>query len=314
VRVVVTGGAGFLGSFLCESLVSRGDPVLCLDNLSTGRLPNISHLLDFSNFEFMEADVSDEIRVKGNVDVVAHFASPASPQAYLSRPLETLAVGSRGTENALQLAARHKARFILASTSEVYGSSAVHPQPEDYWGNVNPIGPRSAYNEAKRFAEALTMAYRKAKAVDTGIIRIFNTYGPRMAADDGRVVTTFITQALNGDSLTVYGTGSQTRSLCYVDDLVWGILAMIDSAEPGPINLGNPKEISVAGIARLILAITRSQSSIVYRPLPQDDPSRRCPQITLAEELLGWCPKISVEEGVRRTVAWFQGRPDEFMR
>jgi dTDP-glucose 4,6-dehydratase len=313
-RVVVTGGAGFLGSFLCESLIGRGDAVVCLDNLSTGRLANIHHLLDIPAFEFMETDASRDYTIKGHVDAVAHLASPASPPAYMAHPLETLAAGSSGTENAVRLAAAHRARFILASTSEVYGDPAVHPQPEEYWGNVNPIGPRSPYDEAKRFAEALTVAYRQAKAVNTGIIRIFNTYGPRMSARDGRVVTTFIAQALNGDPLTVYGTGSQTRSLCYVDDLVRGILAMIDSAEPGPVNLGNPEEFSVTAIAELVLDLTRSNSSIAYCPLPQDDPSRRCPQITLAEEILCWHPKISVEEGVRRTIAWFRSRPDELMK
>lgn len=305
-RVVVTGGAGFLGSHLCEALIGRGDTVVCVDNLITGRLANIAHLAGHREFSVCEADVAAGLAVPGRVDAVAHLASPASPVDYLRRPLETLAVGSRGTENALGLAARDGARFVLASTSEVYGDPALHPQPEEYWGNVNPIGPRSVYDEAKRFAEALTMAFRRAHKVNAGIVRIFNTFGPRMAADDGRVVSNFIVQALRGEPLTIYGDGSQTRSLCYVDDLIRGLIAMIDAEEPGPVNLGNPEEFSVAEIAKLVLRITGSASSVTYCPLPQDDPVRRCPQISRAASLLGWQPRVSVEQGIHRTVAWFR--------
>ncbi len=310
-RVVVTGGAGFLGSHLCDALVSRGDSVLCLDNVSTGRLDNVEHLLGHPAFQFAEADVSADMPVTGAVDAVAHLASPASPPDYLLRPLETLAVGSQGTTNALRLAHRHGARFLLASTSEVYGDPETHPQPEDYWGNVNPVGRRSVYDEAKRFAEALTAAYRRAQGVNTGIVRIFNTFGPRMSARDGRIVTNFITQALNGDPLTLYGDGTQTRSFCYVDDLIRGIVAMIDSTEPGPLNLGNPEEFTVAEFARLVLRITGANSLIEHLPLPEDDPARRCPVIIRAREALGWQPEIPVEEGVRRTVAWLRSRPGE---
>jgi dTDP-glucose 4,6-dehydratase len=310
-RVLVTGGAGFLGSHLCEAVLARGDAVVCIDNLSTGRLENISHLVDATGFEFIEADVTCGLDLAGPFDAVAHLASPASPPAYLRLPLETLAVGSAGTESALRLAHRDGARFVLASTSEVYGDPQVHPQPEDYWGNVNPTGPRSVYDEAKRFAEALTSAYRSARGVDTGIIRIFNTYGPRMSAGDGRIVTNFVSQALTGQPLTIYGDGSQTRSFCYVDDLVRGILAMLSSNEPGPINLGNPEEFSVADFAQLVLKITGSASAIEYLPLPTDDPGRRRPVITRAEQLLGWKPGIPVEDGVRHTVEWFRSRPEE---
>jgi dTDP-glucose 4,6-dehydratase len=307
----VTGGAGFLGSHLCEAVLARGDSLVCIDNLSTGRLKNISHLADAAGFEFIEADITRGLDLPGKFDAVAHLASPASPPAYLRLPLETLAVGSAGTQSALRLAHRDGARFVLASTSEVYGDPQVHPQPEDYWGNVNPVGPRSVYDEAKRFAEALTTAYRSARGADTGIVRIFNTYGPRMSAGDGRIVTNFVSQALTGQPLTIYGDGSQTRSFCYVDDLVRGILAMLGSNEPGPINLGNPEEFSVAGFAQLVLKITGSSSAIEYLPLPADDPGRRRPVITRAEQLLGWKPGIPVEDGIRRTVEWFRSRPEE---
>ncbi len=310
-RVVVTGGAGFLGSHLCDALMARGDAVVCVDNFATGRLENIAHLLGRDGFGLIEADVSAGLDVPGPADVVAHLASPASPPDYLRLPLETLAAGSRGTENAARLAGRSGARFVLALTSEVYGDPAVHPQPEDYWGNVNPIGPRSVYDESKRFAEALTTAYREARGLNTGIIRIFNTYGPRMSAGDGRIVTNFITQALNGDPLTIYGDGSQTRSFCYVDDLIRGIVAMIDSAERGPVNLGNPAEFTVADFARLVLRVTGSSSQVEHRPLPVDDPARRCPVITRARQALGWAPQVGPEEGLRRTAAWFRSRPDE---
>ncbi|HEX6469486.1 MAG TPA: UDP-glucuronic acid decarboxylase family protein [Streptosporangiaceae bacterium] len=305
-RVVITGGAGFLGSHLCDALLARGDSVVCVDNLVTGRLTNVEHLLGHPDFGFAECDVADRIDIPGQVDVVAHLASPASPPQYMRRPLETLAVGSRGTENALKLAQHHDARFLLASTSEVYGSPAVHPQPEEYWGNVNPIGPRSVYDEGKRFAEALTMAYGRTLGVDVGIIRIFNTYGPRMSAHDGRIVTNFIRQALSGEPLTIYGDGTQTRSFCYVDDLIRGIVAMLDSAEPGPLNLGNPEEFTVSELATIVRRITGSHSPVSYLQLPQDDPPRRRPLITRAAELFGWRPEIDVEEGIRRTVAWFR--------
>jgi dTDP-glucose 4,6-dehydratase len=307
-RVLITGGAGFLGSHLCDALRARGDTVVCVDDLSTGRRENIEHLAGQPGFEFVQADVASGLDVGGPFDAVAHLASPASPPAYLRLPLQTLAVGSSGTENALRLAERENARFVLASTSEVYGDPEVHPQPESYWGNVNPIGPRSVYDEAKRFAEALTSAYRRSRRVNTGIVRIFNTYGPRMSADDGRIVTNFIGQALAGQPLTVYGDGSQTRSFCYVDDLIRGIVAMIDSADPGPINLGNPEEFSVAAFARLVLSITGSTSRIEYRPLPTDDPVRRRPMIDVAAARLGWKPEISVGDGVRKTVEWFRSR------
>lgn len=310
-RTLVTGGAGFIGSHLCDALIARGDEVVCADNLSTGRMENIAHLLDRPGFKFVQADVSAELEVTGPFDAVAHLASPASPPHYLRLPLETLAVGSKGTENALRVAHQHGARFVLASTSEVYGDPAMHPQQESYWGNVNPIGPRSVYDEAKRFAEALTFAWRRSRAVNTGIIRIFNTYGPRMSAADGRIVTNFITQALTGRSLTVYGDGSQTRSFCYVEDLVVGILRMLDGTEPGPINLGNPEEFTVADFATLVLELTASGSAIEFRPLPADDPTRRCPDISAATRLLGWHPTISAKEGVRHTVDWFRSRPDE---
>jgi nucleoside-diphosphate-sugar epimerase len=310
-RVVVTGGAGFLGSHLCDAILARGDSAVCVDNLATGRPDNVAHLMDSPGFTFVEADVSLALDVPGPVDAVAHLASPASPPEYLRLPLETLAAGSRGTENAVRLAHQHGARFVLASTSEVYGDPAVHPQSEDYWGNVNPVGPRSVYDEAKRFAEALTRAYRDTKGVNAGIIRIFNTYGPRMNAQDGRIVTNFITQALNGDPLTIYGDGSQTRSFCYVDDLIRGIVRMIDSAEAGPVNLGNPEEFTVTEFARLVLRLTGSDSPVEHLPLPVDDPTRRCPVITRASQALGWQPQVRVEDGIRRTIEWFRSRPDE---
>ena len=310
-RVVVTGGAGFLGSHLCDAIIARGDSVVCVDNLATGRPENVAHLMGRPGFTFVEADVSSALDVPGPVDAVAHLASPASPPEYLRLPLETLAVGSRGTENALRVAHRHGARFVLASTSEVYGDPAVHPQSEDYWGNVNPVGPRSVYDEAKRFAEALTRAYRDTHGVDAGIIRIFNTYGPRMNAQDGRIVSNFITQALNGDPLTIYGDGTQTRSFCYVDDLIRGIVSMIDCAESGPVNLGNPEEFTVTDFAKLVLRLTGSDSPVEHLPLPVDDPTRRCPVITRASHMLGWQPEVRVEDGVRRTVEWFRSRPEE---
>ncbi|WP_078599849.1 UDP-glucuronic acid decarboxylase family protein [Streptomyces violens] len=307
-KVVVTGGGGFLGSHLCEALLRRGDTVWCLDNFSTGKPANVAHLIGDPRFRLGRADVTAAFDVSGPVDAVAHLASPASPPDYHRLPLETLSVGSRGTENALRLAQRHGARFVLASTSEAYGDPAVHPQPEDYWGNVNPVGPRSVYDEAKRYAEALSMAYRRSLDVDVGILRIFNTYGPRMRPHDGRVVSTFVRQALAGHPLTLYGDGSQTRSFCYVDDLVRGIVAMLDSTHSGPVNLGNPSERTVRQLAELVLCLTGSPSRIEHRPLPVDDPTRRCPVITRAREELRWAPVIPLEEGLRNTVAWFAGR------
>jgi dTDP-glucose 4,6-dehydratase len=315
-KVLITGGAGFLGSHLCDTLIARGDEVVCVDNLSTGRAENIAHLAGRAGFSILRGDVTAGLEATGPFGVVAHLASPASPPAYLRRPLETLAAGSKGTENVLRIAERDGARFLLASTSEVYGDPQVHPQPEDYWGNVNPVGPRSVYDEAKRFAEALTTAYRTARSVNTGIVRIFNTYGPRMSASDGRIVSNFICQALTGRPLTVYGDGRQTRSFCYVDDLVAGLVAMIDSAEPGPVNLGNPEEFEVGEFARLVLEITGSSAPIEYRPLPVDDPTRRRPVIDRAANRLGWKPETPVEVGVRKTAEWFSAvlRTDELGR
>lgn len=303
-RILVTGGAGFLGSNLCTLLIERGDTVICLDDLSTGRLANLEHLFSSPLFTFVEASVLDPIDIADGVEGVVHLASPASPPAYLQRPIFTLRTGSEGTRHALDFALAKSARFILASTSEVYGDPLIHPQSEEYWGNVNPLGPRSVYDEAKRYAEALTTAYRTACGADTGIVRIFNTYGPRMRSDDGRVVTNFIDQALRCAPLTVFGDGSQTRSLCYVDDLVRGLAAMLDSAEPGPINLGNPTELTVVQIAELVAELVGSTSAIERYPLPQDDPTRRQPDITKARELLGWAPQVLLTDGLARTIEW----------
>ena len=303
-RILVTGGAGFLGSHLCDLLIARGDTVVSLDDLSTGSRDNIQHLEASPRFSFIEGSVLNPLDIDGDFDGVVHLASPASPPVYLARPIFTLRTGSEGTLNALEFACSKAARFILASTSEVYGDPLVHPQAEDYWGNVNPAGPRSVYDEAKRYAEALTTAYRSSGRADTGIVRIFNTYGPRMRPDDGRVVSSFIDQALRLAPLTVFGDGSQTRSLCYVDDLVRGIAAMLDSSEPGPINLGNPVELSVQEIAELVLELVGSPSEIQLRPLPEDDPTRRRPDITLARDRLGWNPRVPVHEGIARTIEW----------
>jgi dTDP-glucose 4,6-dehydratase len=310
-RIVVTGGAGFLGSHLCETMLGHGAQVVCVDDLSTGRRHNIEPFLDHPRFTFIQADVTESFKVNGPIDAVAHLASPASPPDYHRMPLQTLAVGSRGTENALHLAHTHGARFLLASTSEVYGDPLVHPQREDYWGNVSSIGPRSVYDEAKRYAEAVTMAYHRSYGVDVGIVRIFNTYGPRMRPQDGRVVSSFITQALTGDPLTIYGDGLQTRSFCYVDDLVAGLVAMLESTETGPINLGNPQEYTMRELAELVLEITGSTSGIEHHPLPKDDPTRRRPDIGQARSRLGWEPAADVQEGLRRTVADFASRPGE---
>ena len=302
--VLVTGGAGFIGSHVCDGLIARGDTVLCLDDLSTGRRDNILHLGASPRFAFTEASVLDPLDVSGAFDAVIHLASPAAPLAYLNRPIFTLRTGSEGTRNVLDLAGAKSARFILASTSEVYGEPLVHPQTEDYWGNVNPIGPRSVYDEAKRYAEALTTAYRTSGGVDTGIVRIFNTYGPRMRSDDGRVVSNFVHQSLTGQPLTVFGHGTQTRSLCYVDDMVHGILAMLDSDEAGPINLGNPAELTIIELAELVLELTGSSSQLELKPLPEDDPTRRRPDITRARTRLGWNPRVPVREGIARTIEW----------
>ena len=303
-RILVTGGAGFIGSHVCDVLIAEGRTVVCLDDLSTGCRANIEHLDVSAKFSFMEASVLNPVDVKGGFDGVVHLASPASPFAYLDRPIFTLRTGSEGTRNVLDFAMAKSARFILASTSEVYGEPLVHPQSEEYWGNVNSVGPRSVYDEAKRYAEALTTAYRTSNGVDTGIVRIFNTYGPRMRPNDGRVVSSFIHQALNCKPLTVFGDGSQTRSLCYVDDMVHGILAMLDSDDPGPINLGNPVELTVLEIAELVLELVGSSSPIELQPLPQDDPTRRRPEITRAHSRLGWTPRVSVREGFARTIEW----------
>ncbi len=300
-RVAVLGGAGFLGSHLCDRLVARGDTVVCVDDFSTGRRSNVAHLGGHPGFTLVEADVSRAIPVEGPLDAVCHLASPASPPDYLARPLETLAVGSEGTRLGLELAERNGARFLLASTSEVYGDPTVHPQPESYWGNVNPVGPRSVYDEAKRFAEALTFAHHRARGADVGVVRIFNTYGPRLRPDDGRVVSNFLAQALRGEPLTVYGDGSQTRSLCYVDDEVGGLLAMLDAPVAGPVNIGNPDEHTVLELARTVLELTGSASTIVHRPLPADDPERRRPDIALARQLLGWEPTTPLAVGLART-------------
>ncbi len=306
-RVVVLGGGGFLGSHLCERLLGRGDDVVCVDDFSTGRPSNVAHLADDPAFSLLEADVSRSVPVEGTVTAVCHLASPASPPDYLALPLETLAVGSEGTRRGLELAARHGARFLLASTSEVYGDPEVHPQSEDYWGRVNPVGPRSVYDEAKRFAEALTMAHHRTRGTDVAIARIFNTYGPRLRPDDGRVVSNFLLQAMRGEPLTVYGDGSQTRSLCYVEDLVRGLLALLDAELSGPVNFGNPDETTVLELARTVIALLGSSSVVEHRPLPTDDPTRRRPDIGLARAALGWEPMVGLEEGLVRTAGFLAG-------
>jgi dTDP-glucose 4,6-dehydratase len=310
VRVLVTGGAGFLGSHLCDRLLLEGHEVVAMDNLSTGNLNNIAHLDAQPRFRFVRHDVTQFISLDGPADAVLHFASPASPIDYLELPIQTLKVGSLGTHNALGVALVKKARFLLASTSEVYGDPLVHPQPETYWGNVNPIGPRGVYDEAKRFAEAITMAYRRAHGVDTRIVRIFNTYGERMRPKDGRVVPALISQALAGEPMTVFGDGSQTRSFCYVSDLVDGIYRLLLSEETEPVNLGNPRELSVLEFARTIQRLTGTQSEIVFRSLPIDDPRVRQPDITKAKARLGWEPTVKLEEGLARTIEYFRRLTD----
>jgi len=307
-RAVVTGGAGFLGSHLCEKLLAEGMEVVCIDNLLTGSLSNVEHLFGRPGFVFLRYDVTNYLHVPGEVDFVLHFASPASPIDYLELPIQTLKVGSLGTHKALGLAKAKGARFLLASTSEVYGDPLVHPQPESYWGNVNPVGPRGVYDEAKRFAEAMTMAYHRFHGLSTRIVRIFNTYGPRMRVNDGRVVPAFISQALAGQPLTVFGDGSQTRSFCYVDDLIEGIVRVLLGEVSDPVNVGNPNEMSVLHFAKTILRLTNSPSGIEFRPLPEDDPKVRQPDITLAYTRLGWRPRVPLEEGLRRTIAYFAER------
>ncbi|WP_248962640.1 UDP-glucuronic acid decarboxylase family protein [Sphaerisporangium perillae] len=304
--MAITGGAGFLGSHLCERFLLEGYRVICVDNFLTGSVANVEHLMAEDGFRLMRADVSQHLSVPGGLEAVLHFASPASPSDYLRLPIDTLRVGSNGTFNALELAREKGARFVLASTSETYGDPLVHPQPESYWGNVNPIGPRGVYDEAKRFAEAMTMAYRRAHDVDTAILRIFNTFGPRMRPFDGRAIPTFVRQALLGEPITVSGDGSQTRSICYVDDLVEGIVRLFNSNLDGPINIGNPHEVSMLALAEWIKELTGSSSEIAFIPRPQDDPTVRRPDITLARTRLGWEPRVPIEEGLRRTIAWFE--------
>jgi dTDP-glucose 4,6-dehydratase len=305
-RVLITGGAGFLGSHLCDFLLSQGYRIVCMDNLITGSTTNIQHLKDNESFEFVQHNVAEYIRVDGKIDYVLHFASPASPIDFLRLPIETIKAGALGTLNALGVAKANGARFLLASSSEVYGDPLINPQGEGYWGNVNPVGPRAVYDESKRFAEALTMAYHRQHGIDTRIARIFNTYGPRMRKNDGRVIPTFITQALNNEPLSVFGDGSQTRSFCYVSDLIEGIYRLMLSDLNEPTNLGNPEEISILELGRKILEITRSRSEIVYKPLPEDDPKVRRPDIARAREILGWNPKVDLREGLTKTLRWFQ--------
>lgn len=311
-RVVITGGAGFLGSHLCDRLLAMGHEVICLDNLLTGNIDNIAQLLGNERFRFYKHDVTEYIFIGPGIDAVMHFASPASPRDYLELPIQTLKVGALGTHKTLGLAKQKKARFLMASTSETYGDPLVNPQPESYWGNVNPIGLRGVYDEAKRFAEALVMAYHRTHGVDTRIARIFNTYGPRMRPHDGRVVSNFIVQALNGEPLTVYGTGEQTRSFCYVDDEVNGLVKLLLAPDTdeihAPVNIGNPHELTVKEIAQKVLDLTASNSRIAYEALPEDDPKVRRPDIARAKSLLNWTPEIPLEEGLRRTVAYFKSK------
>ncbi|MCW2725487.1 MAG: UDP-glucuronate decarboxylase [Frankiales bacterium] len=309
-RVVVTGGAGFLGSHLCERLLGEGNEVVALDNFLTGGPSNVEHLLDHDGFQLLKVDITHYVHVPGPVDEILHFASPASPIDYLQLPIETLKVGSIGTLHTLGLAKEKGARFLLASTSETYGDPQVHPQPETYWGHVNPVGPRGVYDEAKRYAEALTMAYRRTHGVDTAILRIFNTYGERMRPNDGRAIPTFIRQALRGEPITVAGDGSQTRSVCYVADLVEGILRLLRSDLPGPVNIGNPHELTMLELAQRIRELAKSDSEIVFIDRPEDDPTVRQPDITLARTALGWEPQVALDEGLARTIDWFRGHRD----
>ena len=305
-RAVVTGGAGFLGSHLCDLLRARGWDVVAVDNFITGNRDNVAHLTDDPGFTLVEHDVSVALPVDGAVDAVLHLASPASPPEYLAHPIATLEVGSSGTRNALDLARAQGARFLLASTSEIYGDPLVHPQPESYFGNVNSVGPRSVYDEAKRYAEAITMAYHREFGVDTKIVRIFNTYGPRLGAADGRVVSNFLAQAMRGDPLTVYGDGKQTRSFCFVSDEVEGLVALLESDHVGPMNIGNPDEFTMLELAELVLELTGAASELVFAPLPADDPKQRRPDISLAERVLGWRPHVDLREGLARTHDWYR--------
>lgn len=309
-KILVTGGAGFIGSHLCERLLAEGHTVLCVDMFLTGSPDNIAPLRSKPTFKLIEKSISDvsilnDPALNGSIDFILHFASPASPPDYLKYPIETLKVGSLGTLNALELAESKKAKFLLASTSEVYGDPLVHPQPESYWGNVNPIGPRSVYDEAKRFSEALTMAYHRTHGLDTRIVRIFNSFGPRMRKEDGRAIPNFITQALAGRPITVYGDGSQTRSFCYITDLVEGIRRLMDFNFHDPVNLGNPEEKTLLDLAKIIVRLTRSSSTIVFKSLPVDDPKQRCPDIQLARQKLKWAPTVSLESGLKETITWF---------
>lgn len=305
-RVVVTGGAGFLGSHLCDHLLDRGEEVIAIDNLITGNTRNIEHLFGRPRFTYVQQDVSSYLWVPGDVDAILHFASPASPRDYLEYPIQTLKVGSLGTHNALGLARAKRARFMLASTSEVYGDPQVHPQPETYWGHVNPIGPRGVYDEAKRFAEAMTTAYHREHDVDVRIARIFNTFGPRMRPRDGRVVSNFLVQAIRGAPITIYGQGLQTRSFCYIDDEIRGLLALLDCDVSEPVNIGNPEEHTIRELAELVVETTGTQSPIVYEPLPVDDPTQRRPDIARARALLGWEPKVDLREGLGSTERWLR--------
>jgi dTDP-glucose 4,6-dehydratase len=308
-RVLITGGAGFIGSHLCERFLDDGDHVICMDKFLTGSPDNVAHLFKNPRFTFIQQDVTNYVYVDGPLDAILHFASPASPVDYLEKPIQTLKVGSLGTHKALGLAKAKGARLLLASTSECYGDPLVHPQNEDYWGNVNPIGPRGVYDEAKRFAEAMTMAYHRFHKVETRIVRIFNTHGPRMRLNDGRVVPNFIAQALRGEPITVYGDGSQTRSFCYVSDLVEGIVRLLRSDySHGPVNLGNPTEVTILQFADRIKTLTGSKSEIVFRPLPVDDPKVRQPDIGRARKILGWEPKVGLDDGLRKTIEYFTGR------
>ncbi len=307
-RVVVAGGAGFIGSHLCRALVARGDGVVCVDNLLTGEAGNVADLHDDARFEFVQHDVTTPLDLPAPIDAVMHLASPASPADFTRIPIEILDVGSLGTRHLLDLARKHDARFLLASTSEVYGDPLVHPQPETYWGNVNSIGPRSVYDEAKRFAEAMTMAYHRHHGADVRIVRIFNSYGPQMRPGDGRAVSNLLVQAIRGDALTVYGDGSQTRSFCYIDDEVRGIIALLDSNYVGPVNIGNPGEFTILELAHRVLAVTGSSSPIEFRALPADDPTQRKPDISLARRVLGWEPSIELDEGLELTAAYFRQR------
>jgi dTDP-glucose 4,6-dehydratase len=308
VRVLITGGAGFLGSHLCDRLLAEGHEVICIDNLRTGRKENVAGLLARRDFAFLQQDVTEPFFVEGKVDAVMHFASPASPKDYLEHPIHTLKVGGPGTYHALGLAKAQGAIFILASTSEVYGDPEVNPQPETYWGHVNPVGPRSVYDEAKRYAEAMTVAYQRAHGLRTRILRIFNTYGPRMRLNDGRALPTLMSQALRGDPLTVYGDGSQTRSFCYVSDLVEGIYRLLLISDPAPLllNLGNPEEVTLRQLAQEILEISGSRSQVVFQPLPEDDPKRRRPDVHRAQQILGWEPRVARREGLQKTLAYFR--------